>query len=513
MPKPGEERAAAAVAALPGAVYTPFDLSQQAGSALPAPRRRHLARARSRARAWRTCARREHPRACTATARRRASPPLVDAIVEKLRDAEPARRRARAGARDGRRDLGPRVRRRRRSRDPGEEVLILRAVLAADPRHRALAARGARRGAVLRPRARRGDDAVAALEARRTPRSVALYFSNPSNPTGRVLPPRRGSRRSRSWARRHDLWLLSDEVYEDYVYRGEHVSIARFAPERTLTVFSFSKAYGMAGNRVGYLAGPRGGDRRGPQGLGALEPTTRRRPRSSRRCARSRAATAWVKRARESTRASAREAAALLGAAAPEGSMLPVRRRRARGSTRAACRASSRTASRDGVVVAPGASSGEAYGSWVRLCYTALPPDAALEGVRRLARRLGRLGGAAATSCASRSDHDVGLAGTSWWPPFEPVGTAAILSTTSMPFDHLAEHGVAEGRGPGRSGSGSRCPSRLMKNCAVALSTTLVRAIAIVPRSFFRPLSASFLIGARVGFCVDVRRRSRRPGS
>jgi DNA-binding transcriptional MocR family regulator len=40
--------------------------------------------------------------------------------------------------------------------------------------------------------------------------------------------------------------------------------------------------------------------------------------------------------------------------------------------------------------VAPGASAGEAYGSWVRLCYTALPPEAALEGVRRLARRLGR---------------------------------------------------------------------------------------------------------------------------
>jgi N-succinyldiaminopimelate aminotransferase len=45
----------------------------------------------------------------------------------------------------------------------------------------------------------------------------------------------------------------------------------------------------------------------------------------------------------------------------------------------------------DGVVVAPGASSGEAYGSFVRLCYTALPPEAALEGVARLASRLGRI--------------------------------------------------------------------------------------------------------------------------
>jgi aspartate/methionine/tyrosine aminotransferase len=44
---------------------------------------------------------------------------------------------------------------------------------------------------------------------------------------------------------------MPDEVYEDYVYRGEHVSLARFAPERTLSAFSFAKAYGMAGNRTG----------------------------------------------------------------------------------------------------------------------------------------------------------------------------------------------------------------------------------------------------------------------
>ena len=49
---------------------------------------------------------------------------------------------------------------------------------------------------------------------------------------------------------------FTTEVYEDLVYSGEHVSIGKFAPERTLTTYSFSKAYGMAGNRVGYLVGP-----------------------------------------------------------------------------------------------------------------------------------------------------------------------------------------------------------------------------------------------------------------
>ena len=63
--------------------------------------------------------------------------------------------------------------------------------------------------------------AIAAVESRLTGRSVALYISTPNNPSGRVLPP--------AWvegfaelARRHDLWLISDETYEKYLFAGEH---------------------------------------------------------------------------------------------------------------------------------------------------------------------------------------------------------------------------------------------------------------------------------------------------
>ena len=72
------------------------------------------------------------------------------------------------------------------------------------------------------------------MRARLTPRTVALYVSTPSNPTGRVIP-RAWLEALAEFARREDLWLLSDEVYEDYVYGGEHVSVGRVAPERTLT--------------------------------------------------------------------------------------------------------------------------------------------------------------------------------------------------------------------------------------------------------------------------------------
>ena len=62
-----------------------------------------------------------------------------------------------------------------------------------------------------------------------------------------------GSRRSRS---SHDLWVISDEAYEDVVFDGEHVSIASLPGmyERTIPLYTFSKSYAMTGLRLGYVA-------------------------------------------------------------------------------------------------------------------------------------------------------------------------------------------------------------------------------------------------------------------
>src|SRR6185295_12080694 len=94
-----------------------------------------------------------------------------------------------------------------------------------------------------------------AVRARRTGRTVALYLNTPSNPTGRLIP-RAWIEALVEWARSEDLWLISDEVYEDYVFAGEHTYCRPLAPERTFATHSFSKAYGMAGNRCGYVVGP-----------------------------------------------------------------------------------------------------------------------------------------------------------------------------------------------------------------------------------------------------------------
>ena len=96
------------------------------------------------------------------------------------------------------------------------------------------------------------DDAVDIVSKAVTERTVAIYVNTPNNPTGKLIP-RDQLEALVAWARREGLWILSDEVYEDFAYSAEHAYLRSLAPERTLSFHSFSKAYGMAGNRCGYV--------------------------------------------------------------------------------------------------------------------------------------------------------------------------------------------------------------------------------------------------------------------
>ena len=88
-----------------------------------------------------------------------------------------------------------------------------------------------------------------------TPRTKVLVVNSPSNPIGTVADRRRIEQLA-EFARRHDLWLISDECYDEIVFDAECVSPALFAPERTVAVYSFSKTYAMTGWRIGYVAVP-----------------------------------------------------------------------------------------------------------------------------------------------------------------------------------------------------------------------------------------------------------------
>ncbi|WP_438390625.1 pyridoxal phosphate-dependent aminotransferase [Caballeronia sp. DA-9] len=97
-----------------------------------------------------------------------------------------------------------------------------------------------------------------ALEAAITPRTRAIFFATPCNPTGVVIP-REDLERIASLAKKHDLWIVSDEVYADLTFDREHVSIASLEgmAERTVTIGSLSKSHAMPGWRVGWVVGPK----------------------------------------------------------------------------------------------------------------------------------------------------------------------------------------------------------------------------------------------------------------
>ena len=95
------------------------------------------------------------------------------------------------------------------------------------------------------------------LERRITPRTRLLMVSNPHNPCGRVFTREELEGIARI-AREHDLLIFSDELYEDMIFEGRHISLASMSDDlfrRTITAFGFSKAYGIPGYRIAYITG------------------------------------------------------------------------------------------------------------------------------------------------------------------------------------------------------------------------------------------------------------------
>ena len=96
------------------------------------------------------------------------------------------------------------------------------------------------------------------LLAKVTDRTRLVILNSPQNPTGGVIPASDLERLARGLASR-DLMVLSDEVYSEVLYEGEHVSISRFPgmKERTIILDGWSKTYAMTGWRLGFGVMPR----------------------------------------------------------------------------------------------------------------------------------------------------------------------------------------------------------------------------------------------------------------
>ena len=98
----------------------------------------------------------------------------------------------------------------------------------------------------------------AEVESKITPRTRAILINFPCNPTGAVMPLEKLQQLA-DVAIRHDLVVITDEIYSELCYDGKHCSIASLPgmAERTIFLHGFSKAFAMTGWRIGYACGPK----------------------------------------------------------------------------------------------------------------------------------------------------------------------------------------------------------------------------------------------------------------
>jgi aspartate aminotransferase len=141
--------------------------------------------------------------------------------------------------------------------DPGDEMLLSAPYWTTYPETIALA--GGTPVVVPATEANEFRVSVDQLEAARTPRTKALFFVSPNNPTGTVYPRAQVEAIGR-WAVEHGVWVVADEIYEHLTFGGhQFTSMPGAVPElagTSLIVNGVAKTYAMTGWRVGWIVGP-----------------------------------------------------------------------------------------------------------------------------------------------------------------------------------------------------------------------------------------------------------------
>jgi len=229
-------------------------------------------------------------------------------------------------------------------------------------------------------------DLEAALEAAVTPKTVAIYLNTPHNPTGRILTVDEIGVFARV-AARHDLWLLCDEVYETLYYGDTPPYPAWAHPEvreRAVAIHSMSKAFGLAGARVGWVHGA-------PTAMTAITAVQTfqvycaSKPMQLAAACALREGQAWLAETRDLYREAARITTETFGIAPPQaGTFVFANIAKWLRPGEDATGFLIRCLEGADVLLTPGLASGAAYAAWVRICFTAAPPD-------ELAAAMGRL--------------------------------------------------------------------------------------------------------------------------
>jgi aspartate/methionine/tyrosine aminotransferase len=214
-----------------------------------------------------------------------------------------------------------------------------------------------------------------------TEKTVAVYINTPNNPSGKALEHSVMVALA-EFSRKHDLWIWTDEVYASLCYTKPHVDMTGLAPERTFAVYSFSKVYGMAGNRCGYILCPN------ERAMIILQKATTYSYYSvstASQIAAERVLTEgqeWLSKARELYTEAGIQAAAALGVPRPDGGTFLFLDLTEKLSN------AGHTADdfllrciHKNMLLAPGASFGHQYAHFIRICFTATPLPQVMEGI------------------------------------------------------------------------------------------------------------------------------------
>lgn len=232
------------------------------------------------------------------------------------------------------------------------------------------------------------ETAVERVRRHLTAKTIAVYINTPNNPTGRVIP-QDWIEAVVEWAASEGLWIVADEVYEELVYEGRHTYCRGLAPERTFSAHSFSKAYAMAGNRCGWVVGPRQSMIELQKvGTHSFYSTPTASQLAACRLLQDGYGEAWMAETRALYAQLGREAAESLGIDPPQGSTFLFFDAEAYLDDRGLEGFLNDCADR-GVFLAPGASFGP-YPTWVRVCFTAAPPEVTRRGVAVLTELMRR---------------------------------------------------------------------------------------------------------------------------
>jgi N-succinyldiaminopimelate aminotransferase len=228
-------------------------------------------------------------------------------------------------------------------------------------------------------------DPERALEEHVSERTSAIYVNTPHNPTGRVLSDEQLELVAR-FARRHGLWILSDDAYEDFVFTPTAPSPLwqrASASDRTVSCHTLAKSYSIPGARVGYVHGP-------PEAMKAIRDVSFFRTYGTAHSMQLAGAAAldfcddWVQQTREMYHRAGREAADKLRLPRPDsGTFLFFDVSALTDSND--CRPFLHRCAEQGVLLVPGAACGAAHSGAVRLCYTSVLPELLHDGLDRIA--------------------------------------------------------------------------------------------------------------------------------